>query len=201
MVQGGALIQPGAGTAAAAVSQPAIASASTAGHTLVLGAENAGSAVQQRRLAAAKPALSGAAGSKKRRRPADPAGAPFPDGAPGDEASSSDEEGGAAPESTLGERVAALQVTDSPGGAADDAVEPADGTITADSLSVLLTQVDLSLAVFRYIPSSKSRVLRGPKLIADATVCLVPARRCGVKTRACSSAVSTSPTGASLRTP
>lgn len=92
----------------------------------------------------------GAPGSKKRSRPLasalDATDAAAPNEAIGDEAGSSDDEDGVARESTLGERVAALQVVDSAAPPAD-AVQPEeeDGTITADSLSVLLTQVQRTL--------------------------------------------------------
>lgn len=139
MAQGGALLKPAGGAGAR---QPPLTAGSKAGHPVVLGAENAGSAVQQRPLLAAKAEATDALGSKKRRRPVAPAlDAALADGGAGEEPGSGDEEEGGPRESTLGERVAALQLTDTPAASAED-VQPAEGaSITADSLSVLLTQV------------------------------------------------------------
>lgn len=186
--QGGALLRQATVPAA---SQPPPASGSKSGHPLVLGAENAGSVVQQRPLAAAQPAPSDAAASKKRRRPLasalDSTDAALPNGAIADEAGSGDEEDGAARESTLGERVAALRVADSAAPLAD-AVQPAeDGTITADSLSVLLTQVHrifwaLSFCFrYRYKQSPKFRAKLCVGSMTIVSVCLVGAAQRGQK--------------------
>ena len=145
LVQGGALLSQ---DALPSHSQPAAASAGTSGHSLMLGAENGGAAAAQRPLAVP---LVAAPGPAKRRRPADSAAGPadgaHPTGLSGDENASGDSNVLIVRDSTLGERVAALRVLDPPpaagAAAAEDRQQAADGSITADSLSVLLTQVHI----------------------------------------------------------
>ena len=149
LVQGGALLSQ---DALPPGRQPAVASASTSGHSLMLGADNGGAAVAQRPLAAlGSVSLDAAAGSAKRRRPADSAAgtadAALPTGLSGDEDVTGNSDIPTARDSTFGERVAALRVLDLPAAAtaaAEDGQQAADGSITADSLSVLLTQVPIN---------------------------------------------------------
>ena len=109
----------------------------------MLGAENDGAAVAQRPLTVPKAVPMEGVGSAKRRRAAESESARVDAGPSGDEAATADDDAMTSSGGTFGERVAALQVADVPAPLPDMSQQAADGSITADSLSVLLSQVQL----------------------------------------------------------
>lgn len=113
----------------------------------MLGAENDGATVAQRPLAVLKAIPLEAGGSSKRRRAAESDVGTIDAGLAGDEAATGSDDIIAMHGSTFGERVAALRVAELPAPVADNDQQPADGSITADSLSVLLSQVQLNQMV------------------------------------------------------
>lgn len=109
----------------------------------MLGAENDGAAVAQRPLTVPKAVPMEGVGSAKRRRAAENESARVDAGPAGDEAATADDDAMTSNGGTFGERVAALRVAEVPAPLPDMSQQAADGSITADSLSVLLSQVQL----------------------------------------------------------